>query len=107
MSSYKQSKKTQQSREPPECPICFKNCFETLLCRTPCAHKVCMECMLSITTYECPTCRALLPKLPNLAKARALFITESKQNPNDVNANGVISIHNIDEFPSLNNNSQQ
>ena len=40
----------------PECPICFKNCFETLLCRTPCAHKICMDCMLVIQKYECPTC---------------------------------------------------
>ena len=71
----------------PECPICFKNCFETLLCRTPCAHKICMDCMLVIQKYECPTCRGTLPIMNNLR-----YKAHKKTAPvaNDVMRNGIL-----------------
>ena len=78
----------------PECPICFKNCFETLLCRTPCAHKICMDCMLVIQKYECPTCRGTLPIMNNLRKARNLFVNNEKEKEE-------ISVYNNDDFPPL------
>jgi len=80
----------------PECPICFRSCFETLLCRTPCGHKICMECMLSIEKYECPTCRESLPYLKKLIKARNLFVNMKYSKDNDL-----ISLDSHDEFPIL------
>ncbi len=79
----------------PECPVCFRTCFETLLCRTPCAHKICMDCMLEIQKYECPTCRAILPNCKNVKKARNLFIK------NNDNNNEIIALNSFDDFPSL------
>lgn len=78
----------------PECPICFKSCIETLLCRTPCAHKICMDCMLEIQKYECPTCRGPLPIMKNLQKARNLFIK-------NIEKKDEVSLYSTDDFPAL------
>ena len=79
----------------PECPVCLTGAFSTLLCRTPCGHKICMECALSIRKYECPTCRGPLPYLEKLLKSRQLFIT------NQSNNNTELPIYDRDEFPDL------
>lgn len=79
----------------PECPICMTDCFNTLLCRTPCGHKLCMECALLQIKYECPTCRRPFPYLKNLIRARKLF-TKTKNTTCEE-----IPIYDNEEFPSL------
>ena len=79
----------------PECSICMDSYSETLLCRTPCAHKICVNCILLMKEFNCPICRAQLPRSKTLMKARKLFNNEPSTKKE------VISIYNSDEFPPL------
>lgn len=42
-----------------ECPVCYESTTTRVVCVTPCAHSVCMECMVRLSApVRCPMCRA-------------------------------------------------
>ena len=99
-------------KDEPECTVCLLRCSETLLCLTPCGHKVCMDCVLVITSYTCPICRSKFPRLKNVIKARMLFHPygdapheQSERTTTSTIVRGgnrnTIAIESIDEFPNL------
>ena len=79
-----------------ECCVCLSDEKTVLLCKTPCGHIICANCILRIKKYECPMCRNSFPKMEDVQKARGYFnINESSKET------GPLAINDTDEFPSL------
>lgn len=81
-----------------ECSVCLSDERTVLLCKTPCGHMICADCIILIKKYECPMCRQPFPAMEAVQKSRLLFNYKNSEK------GAVLAIYDNDQFPTLGNN---
>jgi len=58
-----------------DCCICFENGLQIIMCRLPCQHKICLDCLcnLDIEKYICPLCRINFSDLVHNKISKKIF----------------------------------
>ena len=56
-----------------DCCVCLENGLNLIMCRLPCQHKLCLNCLCEIDKFDCPICREDFSKLVHAKISNQIF----------------------------------
>ena len=77
-----------------ECPVCFEDLAACIRTTTPCAHSMCLPCLMKLETPQrCPICRAsLVTYIPTSASSTPTNSTTVSLNVATITSNALQEI---------------
>ena len=83
-----------------DCPICFEK--DKWITKTPCNHKICIDCIVELSKNICPFCRKknVFDTLPIVLKRNCKMFRSFNKEDKNITTSGV-NVDSFYDFPPL------